>query len=86
MITILLLIIVYLLSAFAVYKWVQISHYHKNGIFKGQRTGGHEIAFVILPLFNTIAAIYFWLLSWPYESSINFFKPKNYGTTRTKTS
>lgn len=79
----LILLTIYLLSAFAMYKWVQIAFYHKDGIFKGQDVGIVEMFFTFIPLINTVCTIVTWISAYPYEStkSNNFFRPKNYDKT-----
>lgn len=78
----LILLTIYLLSVYAVYKWVQIAFYNKKGIFKTQKedVGQKEMFWTFMPIANTVFAIMVWLIAYPFEStkSINFFKPKNY--------
>ncbi len=57
-------IIVYLLSAFGWWKYVQISH-SKGGRWQSQTPGGVEIIVTFLPMFNTIWAIMAWISDSP---------------------
>ena len=79
MITFLIILTIYILSAFAVYKWIQIAHYHKNGIYNGIEPDNVDIKFTFTPLFNTVMAIGLWIGIRPIkQNETNFFKPKNY--------
>lgn len=75
----LIILTIYLLSVFAVYKWIQIAHYNKNGIYNGTEPDDIDIKFTFIPLFNTIMGIGFWFGVSPIKKNkTNFFKPKNY--------
>lgn len=72
--TIAILIAVYLVSAYGVYKWVQLAFYHERSIYKDSKPDYHELFATITPFFNTVFLILFWAFIYPIESDK---KPKN---------
>jgi hypothetical protein len=61
LIIILICLAIYFLSAFLVYKHIQISH-SKGGIFYGETPDQDDVRVVFLPVYNTFCAIIFWLI------------------------
>lgn len=59
-------IIIYIISAVAMYVWVRIAHGEK-GIFYALDVSLEDLALVIFPGVNTTAAIYSWLSYYPYK-------------------
>jgi hypothetical protein len=82
MITIIIILAVYILSAYAFYKYTQIAHFHENGRFKNRfKPEFIELLITFMPIVNTTLSIVCWIGS-PYRKSesnriSNFFKPKN---------
>jgi hypothetical protein len=81
MITIIIILAVYILSAYAFYKFTQIAHFHENGRFNNIEPEFDDLFLTFMPVANTILAIVCWIDS-PYRKSesnriSNFFKPKN---------
>jgi hypothetical protein len=81
MITATIILAVYILSAYAFYKFTQIAHFHENGRFNNLEPEFDDLLITFMPIVNTILSIVCWIES-PYRKSesnriSNFFKPKN---------
>ena len=63
---ILIMIVVYGISAFMVYKYMQIAH-SKGGIWSSSETGGGELFITFCPILNTLFMIS-WLVNWPFRN------------------
>lgn len=78
MITIIILIVIYLLSAYGHYKWIQEAYYSKNRCFTISKPNTSDLFSTFLPIINTISCIALWLFISPYkDKETHFFKPKN---------
>ncbi len=80
----LILLLIYIISAFAMYKWIQIAFYHKNGVMKGCLTENIDLFYTFCPIMNTAFSIAHWIMMFPINKKSknnNFFKPKNYDKT-----
>jgi hypothetical protein len=75
--------VVYLLSAFASYKWVQAA-YSKGGIFEILDPKGGAVLITVFPVYNTVSAIYLWVFEPPYADR-NFNRFFNIKTTNNET-
>lgn len=71
-----IILVVYALSAYYNYKWIQKAFYHEDGIFYGVEPSITELLFTFIPLMNTIVAFNNLFIS-ATENTTNFFKPKN---------
>lgn len=74
----LIILTIYLLSAFTVYKWMQKAFYHKNGVFKNTKPDYINLFITFVPIINTIMAVLGLTFLPATNKSTNFFKPKNY--------
>lgn len=79
--TIIIFLVIYLLSAFGWYKFIQLAHYHPKGRWQALEPDGHDIFLIFCPIINTCLCIYSWTFeSWKKEEyrdkTTNFFKPK----------
>ena len=83
MTTIIILLIVYLLSCYYNYKWIQKAHYHPDGRWLNSKPNFMDLFFTFWPFVNTILTLSN-LFDSPYKQTvkskkeITFFKPKNY--------
>ena len=79
MITIIVLLLIYILSAFFMWLWIHKS-YSKGGTNEIIEVDGSDLLFVFLPLVNTVLSICMWIIEYPIENkskSFNsFFKIK----------
>jgi hypothetical protein len=75
----LLPLLIYLASAFSMYKWFQKAYYHTNGRFKELEPDSTDFFLCFVPLINTVISILFWLFLFPikFKRTITFFKPRN---------
>ena len=71
-----IILVVYALSAYRNYKWIQKAYYHNKGIFYGLKPNIADLLFTFIPLMNTIISFYSLFIP-PAERETNFFKPKN---------
>jgi hypothetical protein len=79
MIGIIIFIVIYLLSAWKSYKWIQIALYHPKGEYYKMEKSSSLILLVIAPFVNTAFAVFTLFESqWDskYIKQTNFFKPK----------
>lgn len=80
---IIILLVVYLLSCYADYKWIQKAYYHPNGRWNHIKPTKVDVFYTFCPILNTTLVLVNIFHS-PYEQSIKpekeieFFKPKNY--------
>lgn len=74
---VIIFLVIYLLSAFGYYKFIQLAHYHPEG--KWNRIEPHDTdkLAVFCPILNTFFCIAGWIHGWKKDSKSNFFKPKN---------
>ena len=71
--TILILIFVYILSAYMQYRWISISH-SKGGIFEQSTPSRTDLVFTFTPILNTVTGIISWSIYYPKKSANNFNK------------
>ena len=62
-----ILISIYLLSAFFMYKWVQYAH-SKNGIVEYSNPDLEDIMTVFIPCINTFLAMFAWTFYYPKKN------------------
>jgi len=77
-----ILILIYLVSIFGNYKWVQKA-YSKNGIFENNISHGYNITFsnifeTFCPVYNTVSFIIDWLFRYPIKKKIKIKKDIDY--------
>jgi hypothetical protein len=63
---ILVFVVVYLLSAYAEYKWIQIA-YSTGGKYAGRTLVDMSTIVMWVPIWNTIWAILAWTISYPRQ-------------------
>jgi len=70
-------VVVYLLSAFAMYKWVQIA-YSEQGRCKHKQADTGDVIATFAPVLNTFFAVLGWSLVYPYadQNCNRFFNIK----------
>ena len=73
-----ILIIIYLLSVYGAYKFVQHSHYHEKGMWNNIKPHNIDLVVTFLPFINSILGIMFLIGAWKRDCyrEINFFKMK----------
>lgn len=75
-------VLIYAISAFAVYKFFQKAYYNKRGRWTNISPNTDDLFLTFAPVYNTVAALLFWIfLGWKDDESkeeINFFKPKDH--------
>jgi hypothetical protein len=73
-----ILIIIYLLSVYGAYKFVQHSHYHEKGIWNNIKPHNIDLVVTFAPFANSILGIMFLMGEWKRDcyKEINFFKMK----------
>lgn len=79
MTTIIILLPIYIISAYAWYKLIQHLYYGENAHFKYSKPAPIFVLIVFLPVINTLFAIT-WYILYKLETSkigVDFFKPKN---------
>jgi hypothetical protein len=67
MITIIILIVIYLLSVYLVWRYAHIA-YSEDGIWDGDKPDGVIAMLMILPGVNTVVGIIFHFIHSPYEN------------------
>ena len=70
---------IYIVSAYCSYMYIQLAHYHKDGIYKNSTPEKITIFFTFFPFINTFFCIVSWLFIYPikdYKKGTDFFKPK----------
>ena len=70
MIVIVLVVLIYGLSVFGMYKYVQ-KLYSKNGIYDDANVNGFDLFMCICPMVNTSVCILAWIFICPTRNSIN---------------
>ena len=83
MTTLIILLIIYLISVYMVYKWIQKAHYDPNGKWLYCKPNNEDLFFTFCPFLNTIVMIINFFDSpikrkIKVKKEITFFKPKNY--------
>jgi len=74
----LIIILIYLLTVLGAYKFIQYTHYHKNGIWSRVTPSTADLIMIWMPFYSPIFAILFILGLWKNSDyrETNIFKPK----------
>lgn len=78
---VIIFLVIYLLSAFGYYKFIQLAHYHPKGRWPSIKPNKGDIFITFFPGLNTVFCLNgFVFESWKKEEyrdkTTNFFKPK----------
>ena len=76
MTSILVLLVIYVLSAIKSYKWVQIA-YSKDGRWSNLDTGLRDLFFMFMPVANSLMA-FMGFFCFPYEENHTIYQPKSF--------
>ncbi len=71
-------IIIYSVSVYYNYNWIQKAYYHQKGKFRYFKPAYIDILFVICPLLNILISIFMFFDDWKhkdYKDKITFFEP-----------
>lgn len=64
------LIIIYLVSVIGAYKTIQYFSYNKNGYFYGLDPDFQDFIFMLIPIFNTLFILFYWIFIHKYKNKI----------------
>ena len=70
-------LLVYIVSAYGTYKYIQKSHYHEDGRWNIIEPDSFDVLIMVAPLVNSWFSIEYMLGLWRRDRTTNFFKPKN---------
>jgi hypothetical protein len=77
MITLTTVLLVYIVSTYGTYEYIQKSHYHEEGQWNRITPDSIDVLIMIAPFVNSWFSIEYMLGLWRREQHNNFFKPKN---------
>ena len=70
-------LLIYTVSAYGSYKYIQKSHYHEDGQWNIIEPNNGDIFVMLIPFVNSWLSIDYMLGLWRRNRTTNFFKPKN---------
>lgn len=77
MITLTTALLLYIVSAYGSYTYIQKSYYHEDGQYNIIEPDSFDIFIMLFPLVNSWFSIEYMLGLWRRNRTTNFFKPKN---------